>query len=162
MKIKLLFRSILFLFGTFLHEFSHFAVALFLGKPEGFSIVPRREGDVFIFGAVRARVRYRVLSVFIAAAPLIWWILLLFVLRHAHAVHPGTDIQGPGISRLLEKLRSFSIHDIFSLWLAIQLLWAGRLSAQDIKTCIQGIISISGLVFILLAALLLQLFRYGR
>jgi hypothetical protein len=162
MTIKLFCRSILFLFGTFLHELSHFTVALFLGKPEGFSIVPRIEGDVFIFGVVRARVRYRVLSFFIAAAPLLWWIFLLVVLRHAHALYPETDMQGLGMSRLLEKLRSFSFHDIFSLWLVIQLLWAGRLSAQDIKTCIRGIISISGLVFILLAAFFLQLFRYSR
>jgi hypothetical protein len=55
MKIKLFCRAVLFLFGTFLHEFSHFAVALFLGKPEGFSIMPRMEGGVYIFGAVRAR-----------------------------------------------------------------------------------------------------------
>ena len=162
MKIKLFCRSILCLFGTFLHEFSHFAVALFLGKPEGFSIVPRMEGDVFIFGEVRARVRYKVLSVFIAGAPLIWWALLLIMLRHALFVSPETDMQGLNMSILLKKLRSFSVHDVFSLWLAFQLLWAGRLSIQDIKTCISGIISPSGLVLISLAVLLLQLSIYIR
>ena len=103
MKIKLFCRSILCLFGTFLHEFSHFAVALFLGKPEGFSIVPRMEGDVFIFGEVRARVRYKVLSVFIAGAPLIWWTLLLIMVRHALFVSPGTDMQGLNMSMLSGK-----------------------------------------------------------
>jgi len=160
MKIKLLCRSILCLFGTFLHEISHFAAALFLGKPEGFSIVPKIEGDVFIFGKVRARVRYKVLSVFIAGAPLIWWTLLLIMVRQALFISPEVDMQGPNMSLLLEKLKSFSIHDVFYLWLFSQLLWAGRLSIQDIKTCISGIISPSGLIFISLTALILQLLRY--
>lgn len=160
MKIKFFFRSILCLVGTFLHEFSHFAVALLLGKPEGFSIVPRMEGDVFIFGEVRARVRYKVLSVFIAAAPLIWWTLLLIMVRHALFGSQGTDMQGLSMSMLSKKLTSFSAHDVFFLWLASQLLWAGRLSIQDIKTCIRGIISPSGLILISLTVLLLQLVIY--
>jgi hypothetical protein len=162
MKIKLFCGSILCLFGTFLHEFSHFAVALFLGKPEGFSIVPRMEGDVFIFGTVRARVRFKVLSVFIAGAPLIWWTLLLIMARHALFVSPGTYMQRLNMSTLLARLRSISFHDIFSLWLVSQLLWAGRLSIQDIKTCIRGIISPSGLIFISLVVLLLQFYIYIR
>ena len=162
MKIKLLCWSILCLLGTFLHEFSHFAAALFIGKPEGFSIVPKIEGDVFIFGKVRARVRYKVLSVFIAAAPLIWWTLLLIMARHALFVSPGTATQELSMSILSKKLRSFSIHDVFSLWLAFQLLWAGRLSIQDIKTCIRGLISPSGLVLISMTGLLLQFTKYIR
>ena len=162
MKIKLYCRSILCLFGTFLHEFSHFAVALFLGHPEGFSIVPRREGDALIFGEVRARVRYKVLSVFIAGAPLIWWALLLIMVRHALPAYPGTDMQGLNMSILLERLRSFSIRDVLCLWLVSQLFWAGRLSIQDIRVCILGIISPSGLVLISLAALMHQFFAYIR
>jgi len=162
MKIKLLCWSILCLLGTFLHEFSHFAAALFIGKPEGFSIVPKIEGDVFIFGKVRARVRYKVLSVFIAGAPLIWWTLLLIMVRKALFISPEADMQGPNMSLLLEKLKSFSFQDVFYLWLFSQLLWAGRLSIQDIKTCISGIVSPSGVIFISLTALILQLLRYVR
>ena len=162
MKMKLLCKSILCLFGTFLHEFSHLAVAFLLGKPEGFSIVPGMEGEVFIFGKVRARVRYKVLSVFIAGAPLIWWTLLLIMARHALFVSPGPDMQGLNMSIVLAKLRSFSIQDALSLWLVSQLLWAGRLSVQDIKTCIRGIISPSGLVFVLSVVLLLQISKYIR
>jgi len=159
MKIKLICRAILCLFGTFLHEFSHFAAALFLGKTEGFSIVPRTEGDVFIFGEVKARVRYKVLGVFIAGAPLIWWVLLLIMVRHVLLVSPGPGMQGVDIPMLLVKLRSFSIHDAVALWLAFQLLWAGRLSIRDIRTCIYGLISPSGLIFISLSVLL---FKYIR
>jgi len=154
MKIILFCRSIFCLFGTFLHEFSHFAVALFLGKPEGFSIMPRIEGDIFIFGEVRARVRYKVLSVFIAGAPLIWWALLMIMVRHALFVSSGTDLKELNMSILLRKLRSFSIRDVFSLWLVFQLLWAGRLSIRDVKACIRGIISPSGLILFSSAVLL--------
>ncbi len=147
------------LFGTFLHEFSHFAAALFLGKPEGFSVMPRIEGDVFIFGKVSARVRYRVLGVFIAGAPLVWWALLLVMVRHSLSVSTGTAMQEPNMSILMERLRAFSVRDVFSLWLVTQLFWAGKLSMQDIKTCISGLISPSGLIFVSMAALLFQLFR---
>ena len=160
MKIRLICRAILCLFGTFLHEFSHFAVAFFLGRPEGFSIVPRMEGNVFIFGEVKARVRYKVLSVFIAGAPLIWWTLLLIMTRPAFFVRPGPDTQGFNIPMLMGKLKHFSIHDAFAFWLAFQLLWAGRLSIQDIKTCFFGLISPSGLLFISLVVLLLQYYMH--
>jgi hypothetical protein len=159
MKIKLFCTSILCLFGTFLHEFSHFAAALLLGKSEGFSIVPRIEGSYFIFGEVRARVRYRVLSVFIACAPLIWWALLLLMVKHVLSDSSCPDIQKLNIKVFMEKLKSFSVHDVFYLWFVSQLLWAGMLSVQDIRTFLRGIISPSGLVMIVTAVLLAQFLR---
>jgi len=160
MNIKLFCRSILYLFGTLLHEFSHFAVALFLGKPEGFSIVPKTKGDALIFGEVRARVRYKVLSAFIGAAPLIWWAVLVVMVKHTLSVPPWNDMHELNITILMGRLRSFSLQDAFSLWLVFQLLWAGRLSTQDIKTCFGGIVSLSGLVLVASALLLVQLFRF--
>jgi hypothetical protein len=159
MKIKLFCRSILYLFGTFLHEFSHFAAALAFGRPEGFSIAPRIEGDRLIFGEVKARVRYKVLSVFIAAAPIIWWVFLFFIGKHFLSVYHATYMQGTDIRMLLLKLKTCSLPDVFFLWIAFQLFWAGRLSMQDIKVCFKGIISPSGLMLILSAVLLWQFFR---
>ena len=159
MKIKLFCRSILYLFGTFLHEFSHFAAALVFGRPEGFSIAPRIEGDRLIFGEVKARVRYKVLSVFIATAPLIWWVFLFFIVKHFLSDHHATHMQGANIKMFMMKLKACSFPDIFFLWIAFQLLWAGRLSVQDIKVCFKGIISPSGLMLILSAVLLWQFFR---
>ena len=161
-KIKLFCKSILFLFGTFLHEFSHFAAALLLGKPEGFSIVPRIDGDSFIFGEVRARVRYKVLGVFIATAPLVWWVILFFMVKHILPASQGPEMQGLNIATFLEKLKSLSLRDVFPLWFASQLLWAGRLSMQDMKTCFRGIVSPSGLFLISAAVLLVKIFRYIR
>ena len=162
MKIKLLCRSVLCLFGTFLHELSHFAVAMLLGKSEGFSIVPRIDGDSFIFGEVKARVRFRILAVFIACAPLIWWALLLIIVKHVLSDFSGPDVQRPSVTVFLEKLKTFSLRDVFLLWFASQLLWAGRLSTQDIKTCFRGIISPSGLFLIGTAVLLVQILRHVR
>jgi hypothetical protein len=159
MKIKLFFKSILFLFGTFLHEFSHFTVALLLGKPEGFSIVPRIDGGSFIFGEVRARVRYKVLGGFVAIAPLVWWVVLFIMARHVLAASIA-DMQGPDIATFLARLKSMSLRDVFPLWLACQLLWAGRLSMQDIKTCLKGIASPSGLFLIASITLLVKFLRY--
>jgi hypothetical protein len=159
MKIKLFFKSILFLFGTFLHEFSHFTAALLLGKPEGFSIVPRTDGDSFIFGEVRARVRYKVLGVFISTAPLVWWVVLFFMVKHILPSSQVSGMQGLSIAIFLEKLKSLSTFDVFPLWFAFQLLWAGRLSLQDMKTCLRGIVSPSGLFLISAVVLLVKFLR---
>ena len=162
MKIKLFCKSILFLFGTFLHEFSHFVAALLLGKPEGFSIVPRIDSDSFVFGEVRARVRYKVLGVFIATAPLVWWVVLFFMVKHILPASHGPDVQGLNIASFMEKLKHLPLGNVFALWFASQLLWAGRLSMQDIKTCFRGIVSPSGLFLISAAVLLVKFFRYIR
>ena len=159
MKIKLFFKSILFLFGTFLHEFSHLTAALLLGKPEGFSILPKISGDSFIFGEVRARVRYKVLGVFIATAPLVWWVILFFMAKHTLPVFRVPDMQGLSITAIPGKLKSLSLGDVFHLWLACQLLWAGSLSLQDMKTFFRGILSPSGFFFITVAVLLVKMLR---
>ena len=159
MKIRLFFRAILYLCGTFLHESSHFAAALLLGKPVGFSILPRIDGDAFIFGEVRARVRYRVFGVFIALAPLLWWVVLFFMLRYILPASLGPEWLN--ITTFLKKLKALSLQDVFPLWLAFQLLWAGRLSMQDMKTCFRGIASPSGLFLIFASVLLVKFFRYS-
>jgi hypothetical protein len=161
MNIRLLCRSVLFLFGTFLHEFSHFAVALLIGKPERFSIVPRIEGDSFIFGEVKARVRYRVLGVFVASAPLIWWSLLFFMGKHFVNAFSLHDFPRPAGVILLERLKSVRFRDVLPIWLVLQLLWAGRLSMRDIEACVNGIFSPSGLLLLVIAILLMQIFRAG-
>ena len=128
----------------------------------GFSIVPRIDGDSFVFGEVRARVRYKVLGVFIATAPLIWWVILFFMVKAYAAASQGPDMQGLNIAAFPEKLKSLSLRDVFTLWFACQLLWAGRLSMQDMKTCLRGIVSPSGLFLISAAVLLVKFFRYIR
>ncbi len=148
MNAALIIKAVLFLPGTFLHELAHFTAALLLGKPLGFSLLPRRSGNSIVFGSTTARVRYKVLSVFISLAPLVWWLALLFLLNYFRIIH--FTLAEPNIRFLMpwEKLVPPSLHEVLFLWLAAQLLWAGRLSLQDIKTLLGGIFSLSGLVLI--------------
>jgi hypothetical protein len=142
-KIRLLLKIIFLFAGTFLHELTHYVAALVFGTPAGFSVFPRISGDSLIFGSVKAKTKFRVLSSFIAIAPLIWWLILYLVLFHYRA------------ARHLYLGRSSSyVALIVYLWLGIQLLWAGRLSSQDVRTFFSGLFSFSGLFLILTIAAL--------
>ena len=132
--------------GTVLHELAHYVAALLLGTAEGFSVVPRREGDTYVLGSVKSRTRYKVLSSFIALAPIIWWLILFLTLRHLHVVGMGRDMPYIHFSAIAKKLRAFTLLDFFFLWLFIQMLWAGRLSFPDVKNVYRGLFSFSGLV----------------
>lgn len=160
MTIRLFFKSFFFLAGTFLHELSHFAAALLLGKPEGFSILPKVVGDYFVFGEVRARVRYKVLGLFVAIAPLVWWVVLFFMVKHILQAYNGPDMQGLDLAIFIEKLKARSLRNVFYFWFSWQLLWAGRLSMQDMKTCFRGMMSPSGFFLTSASLLLAKFFEY--
>ncbi|MEK6581259.1 MAG: hypothetical protein AABY50_03800 [Nitrospirota bacterium] len=160
MKLKLIGKFIFYFFGTFLHELSHYAAAFFLGKPEGFSLMPKIEGGSFIFGSVRYRVRYKVLSSFIASAPLLWWGGLALMLLYFKLIQMRGWIPHFNYSLIWQRVKSFSLSDAIFIWLFIQLLWAGRLSSKDIKNFFSGIFSVSGLVLIAITALVIYFFKY--
>ena len=153
MKLKLIGKFIFYSFGTFLHELSHYTAAFFMGKPEGFSVLPAIEGGSFIFGSVRYRVRYKVLSSFIASAPLLWWVVLVLMLLYFKLIQMSGWIPHFNYSLIWQRLESFSLSDAIFVWLFIQLLWAGRLSSKDIKNFFSGIFSVSGFVLIAITAL---------
>ncbi len=92
MRIRLAFQFIFYFFGTCLHELAHYIAALLLGKAEGFSVIPRIEGAQFILGSVKSRVRYKFLSSFIAAAPLVWWAILLLIFSYLHIIQINNGI----------------------------------------------------------------------
>ena len=160
MKLKLIGKFIFYFFGTFLHELSHYAAAFFMGKPEGFSLIPKIEGGSFIFGSVSYRVRYKVLSSFIASAPLLWWVVLVLMLLYFKLMQISGWIPHFNYSLIWQRFKSFSLSDAVFIWLFIQLLWAGRLSSRDIKNFFSGIVSVSGLVLISAIALVLYAFQY--
>ncbi len=143
-KIRLALKVLFFFFGTFLHEFAHYVAAMFFGKPTGFSVIPKVSGDDLVFGSVKARTRYRVFSSLIAAAPLAWWFILILFLAHLRVMITSVDFPAVHVMLSPGRLRFFSPWNILFLWLAIQLLWAGRLSSQDIRTFFSGIFSPSG------------------
>lgn len=147
-RIRLFLKFIFFFFGTFLHELSHYLFALMLGRAEGFSVLPRIEGESFIFGSVKSRTRYKVLSSFVASAPLIWWAVLILLMIHLGFIRTGSGMPEVNAAAVLRRLRSFSLRDLLFIWLFLQLLWAGRLSGPDIKNFSRGLLSVSGLVFL--------------
>jgi hypothetical protein len=160
MRIRLVFKIIFYFFGTCLHEFAHYVAALLLGKAEGFSVIPRIEGTKFILGSVKSRVRYKFLSSFIASAPLVWWAILLLILIYLHIIQLNNGIPGISFGVVMKRLRSISGSDVFLGWLFTQLLWAGRLSVEDMKNVIRGMLSVSGMVFLSVVAILVYLLRY--
>jgi hypothetical protein len=154
-KIRL-FPKIIFLFpGTFFHELAHYLAAIVFGRPAGFSVIPRISGDNLIFGNVRASTRFKVFSSFIAVAPLIWWLLLYLLLAHFRVIRTAVDRPLVHFTLSFGGIGSFSLMNIVLFWLAIQLLWAGRLSAQDIKTFFTGLLSVSGISLALAIATLI-------
>jgi hypothetical protein len=156
----LLFKFIFYFFGTCLHELAHYVAALLLGKAEGFSVIPRIEGTRFILGSVKSRARYKVLSSFIAAAPLVWWAMTFFTLFYLHViqVRNGMPIISSGL--VAKRLKSVSLSDLFLLWVFIQLLWAGHLSLEDLKNVLRGLLSVSGMVFLSVVIILFYVVRH--
>ena len=159
MSFRLVLKIFFYLVGTCLHEGAHYVAALLLGKAEGFSVIPRIEGKRLILGSVRSRVRYKVLSSFIAAAPLLWSAVLFLILFSLHVIQlrNGMPIIHPEL--VMKRLKSFSWPDAFFLWVFIQLLWAGHLSVQDLRNVLKGLFSVSGLIFLLAATGLFFLLR---
>ncbi len=157
MDLKLILKIILYFPGTFAHELAHWACALLFGSAKGFNMVPRREGDNLIFGSVSSSVRYKAFWIFIGAAPLIWWAVLYMLLKYYLIMHAVIEAPKVYISLSFHRLASPSLVDLLFLWLITQLLWAGRLSMQDIKMCLAGLFSVSGAVLIAGAAAIASL-----
>jgi hypothetical protein len=61
---------------------------------------------------------------------------------------------------ILQMLKSFSVFHIFSVWIFVQLLWAGSLSAQDIMNAIRAFLSLSGIIAILVVWSFLYCWRH--
>lgn len=159
MRITVLLKIIFFFFGTFLHELAHYLSAAFFGKAGGFSVVPKIEGDRLIFGSVTSRTKFKVLSSFIALAPLVWWVALLLIAMHFQLIKVSD--RGPEINLdpAFNKIRTFCRWDFFYVWLYIQMGWAGTLSSADIKNFFGGFLSASGIVLLSTAAIIVFLMR---
>ncbi len=159
--LRLMLKFIFFFPGTFLHELAHYGTALVLGKAEGFSVWPRVEGGNFVFGSVKSRTRYKVLSSFIALAPLVWWVVLVLVLRHLHFIGTRGGVPSINFEMIVMKLESFTSSDAFFIWLFLQIIWAGRPSREDVKNFVRGLFSVSGIILVsAVTALIYTLSRF--
>lgn len=158
-RLRLILKFIFFFPGTFLHELAHYGMALVLGEAEAFSIWPRIEGGNFVFGSVKSRTRYKVLSSFIALAPVIWWVVLVLTLRYLHFIGTLNCVPSINFGMIALKLKSFTSSDTFFLWLFLQILWAGRPSMQDVKNFIKGGVSVSGIMLVSVVTALIYIIR---
>jgi len=159
MRIRLLCKVIFYLFGTFLHELAHYVAALLLGKAEGFSVMPRVEGESFVFGSVKSRVKFKVLSSFVATAPLIWWAVLLLILWHLRLVGMSRGKPDFHLGILTRRLQSFSVKDALFIWLFLQMIWAGILSTRDVRNFFNGLLSVSGVILVAAVAVAIYFSR---
>jgi len=161
--LRLILKFIFFFPGTFLHELAHYVAALFLGRAEGFSVWPKIEGNSFVFGSVKSRTRYKVLSSFIALAPVIWWGVLVLALRYLHFIGTPNGVPSINFGMIVMKLKAFTSSDALFLWLFLQIVWAGRPSLQDVKNFISGFFSVSGVMLIsAVAAVIYLLFTISK
>ena len=161
MSIRLAFKVIFYFCGTCLHELAHYVAALLLGKAEGFSVIPRIEGKRFVLGNVRSSVRYSFLTSFIAVAPLVWWVILFLILLRLHVIYLNNSLPSISYGEVGKRLKSLSFSDIFFLWILVQLFWAGHLSGEDLRNIFKGMISVSGVIFLVVVGLLFYLYRHS-
>lgn len=158
-KGRIAFIAALYLAGTFLHELAHLLAGMLLGRPAGFSILPRVQEDRVLFGSASVRVKYKVLGALVAAAPLLWWLVLYYtLLKQSRVLQISRAAVRIDTALLLYKVQHPAASDLVLLWLGIQLLWAGRLSTADLKAVAAGLCSPSGALALgLLGALLYAL-----
>jgi hypothetical protein len=75
---------------TIMHELSHCIMALLLGgRPSGFSLWPRREGNRWRLGSVTARLTV-ISAVPTALAPLVWLLAGLVILNEKATIADGS------------------------------------------------------------------------
>lgn len=154
-----IFKAFFYLFGTFLHESAHFISALLFGESSGFSLIPGTEENRIVFGRTTARVRCRVFHAFIAAAPLIWWFALGWLLNISDVPHLILTSPERAPAVIMKKIMHFSVKDLLFLWLAFQLFWAGKPSRQDVKIFFRGIVSPSGIALLAVLGMIIAFLR---
>ncbi len=125
MSFKFYFKALYLFPSTFLHELAHLLVAYITpAKIVSFNLFPRRVGNRIVFGSVVARYRPGISMSLSAIAPLIWWVVLYYF------------VQDEKIGLLKQDI--YSVKLILKLYIAFLLLWAGKLSTQDIKMFFKG------------------------
>lgn len=148
--IRIFLRAVSYLPGTFIHELAHYLAAAVFARPTGFRITPRIEGDAVVFGSVSCEARRKVALFFVGVAPLVWWYVLYMWLVHMGVVCTGAGGVHIDCRLFLSKLKSHLV----LVWLIAQLLWAGKLSLDDLKAAVRGLFSFSGLAMIVSVAAL--------
>ncbi|HVK55005.1 MAG TPA: hypothetical protein VM532_08245 [Burkholderiales bacterium] len=105
--------------GTIAHEAAHYVVGfLLLGKPQGFNVLPKRQGNSLILGSVSFTGINMLNGAFVAMAP-----LLLLPLAWLSMIHFAIPFWTKGVIPFW----------ILSVFLTANLLFAAIPSSQDFK-----------------------------
>jgi len=122
---------------TIMHELSHFMMALLLGgRPTGFSLWPRREGNRWRLGSVTARLTL-ISAVPTALAPLVWLLIGLVILNEKETLSHG------------------SLHLLAAVYLAVYLCVSASIpSWQDIKVALTHPLSLFIWIFMITAVVI--------
>ena len=150
-------KALFYLPGTFAHEFSHLLFALvFARQVRGFNIIPDfKEGTA---GSVQYISTNGAASMLISFAPKLYWFALVYFLNYLSVVKINYELQSCMIN--LAHINWKSPFSLISLYLIIQLLWAGSLSFKDWENILKGLFSLSGLLLVLfIVTLAFVLFR---
>lgn len=168
--IKVFSQFIFYLIGTFLHESAHWIGAkitfsqtpssvvvdeeddngnTYKKKVPGFTIIPKIKKDRVVYGHVYAIPKYNIFFTIIAAAPLVWFVALYYLLAYFGFV--SIDVDNGLLLFQLDYKDLFQFHNWLIVYISLQLIWAGTLSSQDIKMFFNGVFSISFAVFVLIA-----------
>ena len=164
--IKVFSQFIFYLIGTFLHESAHWIGAkitfsqtprsvivdeeddngnTYKKKISGFTIIPKIKKDRVVYGHVYAIPKYNMFYTIIAAAPLIWFVVLYYLLAYYGFV--AMDIDKETLLFQLDYKSLFQFKNWLIFYISLQLIWAGTLSSQDIKMFFNGVFSISFFLF---------------
>lgn len=176
--IKVFTQFIFYLIGTFLHEFAHYILAIvtFSTVPKtatveeedangnkiqvqkkGFTIIPQIKTDKIVYGHVLAIPKIKAAFVLISIAPLIWIVVLYYMLTYLNYLHIG--INNGSFYSEFNYTNFFTLKNWLVIYMSLQLLWAGTLSPQDIKMFFSGLFSISSLLMIAVALWIYDFFN---
>lgn len=147
--LKLWGTALFFFTGTFLHELSHFIMAKLTGaRVVGFSMMPKLSRDTYgrvtgyEYGSVNAVPKFKGLMFLVGFSPILLWALLWYILVYVEVIIPHDS------SFNLDLYPLLSFKNWWIWFAAVQLLWSGMPSVQDIKVSINGFASFSGAVLI--------------
>jgi type-F conjugative transfer system pilin assembly protein TrbC len=148
---RIYLKALLYFPATVLHELAHYFGAVMVGRVLSFSVIPRIVGDRIVLGSVVASPRLKSGYMLIAAAPLIWWVVLYQMLSMMNLVDIEDEVQYLNIAI---NYSGINLKNIWVLYAGWQLLKAGRLSVTDLKVFFHGLFSFSAVVAVIVLIML--------
>ncbi|WP_457641807.1 hypothetical protein [Persephonella sp.] len=137
--MKLILNILLLFPATFLHELSHILIAfLTFSRVYGISLIPKIEKNRIVLGNVKVVPVFKGVLIFIGLAPLGLLYIAYFILSN----------------------RIIIINEWFTYILVFYLILGSKPSKQDLKSALNGLFSISGVIMLFIAGLILKFYVF--